>query len=182
MPEPTPQETFERESKRRSLDTLMVHNFLKEPFTTIYDQYKYIVRAGEDRPLPRYLAKKFMEEIITHKINQDEKKAVDKENKKRKDQGHPVMTADERQTFANTNKLRTNDPERRKEYMKMVYKGVTEEYGMELPEAEEPKKADRRTIDDQLLEELDKEMGTELPEPKEDLEEKKKALEKEISE
>lgn len=179
MPNLSSQQTFEREARRSSLDSLIAHNFLYEAFTTTYDGYKHTIQSGQERVFPRYLAMKYFREIVDHRINMDEKEAVAKEVELRKSRGHPPMTPQEKDQFVIARGLRTNNPELRKKYMKLTYKGVSEKYGMDItPEVKQT--VDSRPMDIKLLDELDKEMGTKLPEAKEDIESKKEELEREL--
>ena len=169
-----------RELKRRSLDNLKVFNPLTVPFKTIYDGYTYVVHPQTESVLLRYIAEKWMREFVDHMINNEEQEMVDKENDKRQKKGWEPMNPQDRDQFAIRNKLLLNDKDKRISYMKMVYKGVTQEHGVDIPEPE-PVKRDRRPQDEKLLEQLDKEMGFREILPDDDIEDKKTNLLKEIS-
>ena len=158
MPTTTEIEKVKRELKRKSLDQLKIYNPLETPFFTIYDGYTYSVAPRKEGTFLRYIAEKWMREFIDFMINNEEQDSVEKENDKRRKKGWEVMTPQERDQHAIRNKLVTSDPEKRMYYMKLIYKGISEEHGLEVPQPE-PYKKDRRPQDEQLLAQLDAEMG-----------------------
>jgi len=117
-------------------------------------------------------------------INTDEQTAVDKENAKRKSKGWQPLNPEEKNDFVSGNSLMTSNKDLREQYMGMIYKGVSKEYGLDIPQIL-PKKKDVRPEDDRILERLDKKLGTVLPEydmEKVEVEEKKEELLKELDE
>ncbi len=175
-------EKVRRELRRKSLDQLLIFNPLDKPFQTIYDGFNYVIQPKKEATLLRYIAVKWMKEFVDYMINQEEIDQVETENDKRRKKGWQVMTPQERDEFDIRNKLTTDNQEKRTMYMKMIYKGVSQEHGLDLPEQTAVKR-DRRPQDEQLLEQLDKEMGIRetLPEDNFDLEDKKDDLLKGIS-
>jgi hypothetical protein len=175
-------EKVKRELRRRSLDQIKLYNPLDIPFQTIYEGFTYVVKPKQEGIFLRYIAMKWIKEFCDYMINEEERKAVEDENDKRKKKGWQVMSPDERDQFVIRNKLVTNDPDKRSLYMKMVYKGISQEHGLDVPETT-PVKRDVRPQDEKLLEELDKVMG--VVETLPDVgypEDKKEDLLKEISE
>lgn len=175
-------EKIKRELRRKSLDQIKVLNPLDRAFQTIYDGFTYVAQPKSESIFLRYIAEKWMKEFIDAWITLEEQTAVDNENDKRRKKGWEPMTPQERDQFDLRNKLVTNDPDKRITIMKMIYKGVTQEHGLDLPEAV-PTKRDNRTQDEKLLEQLDKEMGIRniIPEDDFDIEDKKDELLKEVS-
>ena len=175
-------EQKKRELRRRSLDQLKVYNPLHADFKTIYEGYAHIVKGKSEKTLVRYVAEKWMRELVDFRINTDEQAAVDKENANRAGKGWEPMTPQERDQFALRNHLLTNDLDTRKKYMREIYRGVSDEYGLDVPDMP-VKKIDRRPVDEKLLEELDAELGIELPiEDDFEVEDKKEKLVEELSE
>jgi hypothetical protein len=175
-------EKIRRELRRKSLDQIIIYNPLDVDFKTIVDSYYHVVKAKSENIFPRYIAMKWIKEFIDYMINEEEKTQVEAENDKRKKKGWQVMSPDERDQFDLRNNLKTDDPTKRTLYLKMVYKGISKEHGLDIPQAE-PIKRDTRPQDEKLLEELDKVMGVveTLPDTGY-VEDKKEDLLKEISE
>lgn len=172
-----------RELQRRSLDQIKVYNPLSTPFFTIFDGFTHVCQARGEAIFPRYVAEKWMKEFANYMITKDEEEYVRSENEKRVKRGQPILDPQERETVAYREKLLTNDPERRLSYMKMVYKGVTKEYGMDIPD-DRTQKLDKRPLDEKIFEQLEQEAGLpqELDEtPAQDIERKKDKLAKELS-
>jgi hypothetical protein len=173
-------EKVRRELRRKSLDQIKVFNPLDRPFQTIYDGFTYVASPKSEAVFLRYIAEKWMREFIDAQITAEEAEAVEKENDKRRKKGWEIMNPQERDQFDLRNKLVTNDPERRLEIMKQIYRGITQEHGLDLPEAQ-PVKRDTRTQDEKLLEQLDKEMGLREVIREDEVEDLKDNLLKEIS-
>lgn len=183
MPTQTEIEKLRRELRRKSLDQIKVFNPLDKSFQTIYDGFTYVAQPNSEAVFLRYIAEKWMKEFIDAQITEEEQKAVDYENDKRRKKGWEPMSPQERDQFDLRNKLLTNDPDKRLSIMKQIYKGITQEHGLDLPEAQ-PVKRDTRTQDEKLLEQLDKEMGIRniiRDEDDFDIEDQKNELLKEVS-
>ena len=157
-----------REAARGSLDQLRVFNPLKTPFTTLFDGFTHVAPPGVESTFPRYIAEKMMDGFSTYMINKDADDAIASENKKRMSKGWKEMNVyEETLDFISSKNLLTNNRELIKKYTKMMYRGVSQEYGLDVPEAiDEPR--DRRPQFLQVLEELDTELGTKFPEPTEE--------------
>jgi len=182
MAEQTPVEKVRRELHRKSLDQLTVFNPLDVPFQTIYDGFTYVAPPKKESTFLRYIAEKWMREFIDNRINNEEFDAVSAENDKRRKKGWQIMSPQERDEFDVKNKLMTNNEEKRFEYMKEIYRGISQEHGLDLPEPTVVKR-DRRTPDEKLLARLDEEMGIRnvIPDDNpEDVEEQKNELLKEV--
>ena len=168
-------EQLRRELKRKSLDTLIIYNPLDEPITTIYEGYRHVAPPKEESTFPRYIAEKLMREYIDRMINEEEQTAVNAENEKRRKRGVEIMNPEERWTFA-TRKLLTDNQEKRMNYMKTIYRGISKEHGLDIQEPEAVKR-DSRTTDEKLLAQLDAEMGIVPPLPEiDEVEDKKEEL------
>lgn len=150
-----------RELQRRSLDQLAIYNPLNVPFQTVYDGFTHVIQAKSEGIFPRYIAEKMMREMTNHMINEDEKRAVEKENAKREAAGHQPLTPEEKNAYVSAHGLMTSNEELRLSYMRQIYKGVSKEHGMDI--APTPKQIDKRPTDVKILEQLDAELGTVLP-------------------
>lgn len=152
-----------RELQRKSLDQLRVYNPTDKDYAVIWDGFNHIVPSKQERTLPRYIATKYFKEMINQIIYDEEEKAIAEANSKRLERGNPPLTAQERETYALQYGLHTANEDKRREIMKVLYKGVAEEYGVDMPLEGKPVKKDERTTDEKLLAELEKD----LPEPEE---------------
>ena len=162
-------ESLRRELSRRSLDELKVFNPLQNPFKTIWDGYIHQVPAGSEKPFPRYIAEKWMREIVDHMIQRDEQELVNKENENRRKKGFNPMTPQDRENLDSQHNMYTSNADMRMKYMKIVYRGVSSEYGQDITEERHlVGAADQRPVDIAILEQLDAEMGTILPHDVED--------------
>lgn len=171
-----------RELRRKSLDQLKVYNPLSEPFKTQYEGFFHVCLARDEATFPRYIAEKWMREWITDMINKDEQAAVDKENDRRVKKGWLPLSPEERDQFDIRSKLLTSNEETRVKYMRMVYRGIDKEHGLDVPDQQAPTRVDRRPMDEKILEQLDAEMGIvhEVSETA-DLEDKKEDFVKEVA-
>lgn len=147
-----------RELQRRSLDQIKVYNPLQTPFFTIFDGFTHVCPARGEAVFPRYVAEKWMKEFADYMITKDEEEYVRLENEKRVKRGQPIMDPQDRETVDYREKLLTNDEKRRFSYIKMVHRGVTKEYGMDIPD-NTVQKLDKRPLDDKLFERIENELG-----------------------
>jgi len=147
-----------RELQRRSLDQLKLFNPLKEEFNTTFDGFVHVVPPQKEAIFPRYVAEKWMKEFIDYMINEEERVAVETENSKRRGKGWEPLNPQERDQLALRQKLITSNVEKRTKYMKKIYRGISKEYGLDLPVIE-PKKISRMPVDEEILKSLDEEMG-----------------------
>jgi len=176
-------EKVKRELRRRSLDQIKLYNPLDIPFQTIYEGFTYVIKPKQEGVFLRYIAMKWLKEFVDYMINEEEAREVEKENAGRKKKGWQIMSPDERDQFVVRNKLVTNDPDKRSLYMKMVYRGISQEHGLDIPEPT-PIKRDTRPQDEKLLEDLERTMNlaSTLPDVESDFEDKKESLLEKISE
>ena len=170
-------EKLNRELRRKSLDQLKIYNPLDTAFQTVWEGFTYVANPKQETLMLRYIAEKWMREFTDYMINKEEQDAVDIENDKRRKKGWEPMNPQERDQFDLRNKFMTNDPEKRLQYMKLAYRGISQEHGLDLPEPVAVKR-DVRPQDEKILEMLDKEMGVReiLPEDNFDIEDKKSEL------
>jgi hypothetical protein len=175
-------EKIRRELRRKSLDQLKIYNPLDTAFQTVWEGFTYVANPKQETVMLRYIAEKWMREFVDYMINKEEQDAVDAENDKRRKKGWEPMNPQERDQFDLRNKYMTNDPDKRLQFMKMVYRGLSQEHGLDLPEPTAVKR-DIRPQDEKILEMLDKEMGVRnvLPEDNFDIEDAKDELLKEVS-
>lgn len=158
MAEKTQVEQARRELKRKSLDQLKIYNPLNEPITTIYDGYTYSAPPKEESRHLRYIAKKMIKEFCDDMINKEEQARIDVENDKRTGKGFQTMNPQERDTFDIQNKLTTDNEEKIMQYTEMIYRGISQEHGLDIPEPE-PVKKDRSPRHEKILAQLDAKMG-----------------------
>lgn len=132
---------YAREKTARSLDTICVHNITSEDIvvwndkfgpaaskTLIPAQTKDIGFGAGNAHVPRYIAERFTEDLITKTINaiSDAKWAKDSK---------VYRTLDEKIQHAESVQIRTNDGPLWKEYFPKVWLGVVEKFGnADLPE------------------------------------------------
>lgn len=175
--EQTQVEKVRRELRRKSLDQLRIYNPLDTAFQTVWEGFTYVAQPRQETIMLRYIAEKWMREFADYMINREEQEAVEADNDKRRKKGWEPMNPQERDQFDLRNKFMTNDPDKRLQYMKMVYRGVSQEHGLDLPEPVAVKR-DVRPQDEKILEQLDREMGVReiLPEDNFDIEDKKDEL------
>jgi len=178
-------ENIRRELRRRSLDMVAVFNPLVETFQTVWEGFIHSVPSNQNGVFPRYIAEKWIKEIVDLMINRDEKEAVEKENKKRATKGfQPLNAHEERLNFDSAHGLLLNNEELRLKYMRMVYKGISKEHGLDLPEAP-IKKIEKTPVHERLMKQLDEEIGvrhTLEDDGEENMESKKDDLIKELDE
>jgi hypothetical protein len=167
MATPSPENIadLKRELYRRSNDQLRVHNPLDVPFQVSYDGFVHVIPAKSDHILPRYIARNYISRIVDHMINSEEQHAVDTENQKRIKKGLKLMDPQEREAFDVSNKLMTNNPEKRRFYMAQVYKGIEREFGLDqVPQEGEGKPASsKKPLDEELLEEMESQFSSQPP-------------------
>lgn len=163
-------EKTKRELERRKLDRCKVFNFTNEQFTVVYNGYANTVPSQSDATFFRYIAEPFAIKLVDHVIIQRGEDEVAKINKQREDLGQPkIQRMQKNEIYANPD-FNINNIEVRRPLMKLVWKGIVEEYGMNnIVEQQAAKQADTRPVDEQLFEEIDKNnlVAAESPEPQE---------------
>lgn len=150
-----------KEMARRSNDEILLYNpTLKDYFVRWGGMYWEVPNRNKDSGqgkgkaiLLRYLAEKYRREIVDSLIHRDS--AVIVEKAKAKYTGNFFPAVEERIA------LRTNNPELRKKYIKVVWLGLHKRYGLdELPggiTGTVAKPQDKRPLDDILQEEIENE-------------------------
>ena len=167
-------EKTKRELERKSQDRIKVHNPLFESFTTVWDGYKHTVSGKEDKVFPRYIAEKFLREIVVHRINLLNSKLVENENNKRIRAGMKEMTKYEERLMFDK---RTDNEDLWKNFISDSYKGLVEEYGVEVGQ-KVSEKEDRRPMIERMLGDIEKtqQFIDETPIKKESFEDKKEEV------
>ena len=146
-----------REMERKSQDILKFYNPTSEDYTITYDSRQWVV-PNKDKDsgygkgcldAPRYIANHYFKHMIDKLILEESDVIVAKAKKEYKGGHWP----EEEIKVA----LKTSNPELRKKYLKIVYKGVVREFALsEAPlQVAQPLKKDDRPLDEQLLEEMD---------------------------
>lgn len=158
-----------RELERRANDEIEVINPTLEDFVVDWEgQYFVIPNTNRDggygkgkRVVPRYIAEYYFKHMTDKLINleNDAKLAKEKEAFAKRGEYFGVKE----QQIA----LKTNDKELRRKHLKTLYGGVKREFGRdEIPEAMvKPQQRDSRSLDQQLLDELEPTKQAESQQP-----------------
>lgn len=151
-------EKTKREMERRKLDRCKVHNPLDEAFTVVYNGYANTVPPHTDAVFFRYIAEPFLTKLVDKMIYDKAEAEVKHVNEQRADRGQEkVKRMEKNEIYANPD-YSINNLEVRRPLVKMIWKGIVEEYGMNnLIVQQQPKQVDMRPLDEQLMEEIDKE-------------------------
>lgn len=182
MPEAKKKDLVLKELQRKANDEIMVHNFKEESYFVKWGG-NYFEVPGRDKDmgygkgnmvLVRYLAMKYCREMTDKLILEESAKIVAKAKEKYTGNFFPA----EEERIA----LRTDNKDLRKRYLKVLWLGLHRKFGLdELPEQVvglEPKRKDTRSLDEQLIEE----MQTEAEKAKEAKKTPKEELVEEIAE
>ena len=171
QPQPQPnkrQDLVKKELERKSQDSIRVANPLEEDWIEYWaGGYGFKIPARGDITLPRYVAVKYVKNMTDHLINLENEDKVKEENSKRKHTGQSFLNAQDREI----SDLRSDNIDTRKKFLPLLWKGVEKEFGMDLPAAtEKPIAKDTRPIDEQLIEQFEKQEITAEPTVEEQLE------------
>lgn len=160
-------EALKIELHRRSLDLLVVHNPLKDPYTLIWNTVERHIIPGSDTDigygkgnasLMRFLAEKYMTEMTTFILTKESEEKVKAENRKRESEGKQPMS---KHTEGEQVQMepRTDNPEARERTMKKLFVRLDREYagGVEELVLPDKKPTMNRQFDGDLF---DKIMGT----------------------
>ncbi len=189
-----------REMARRANDRIRVYNFNKEDFKVMWDSFIWTV-PGKDTDsgqgkgqaiLPRYVAENYVKHFTDFELGKIRDQAIKGENQRLIEKGNRPMAIDSSERLQFETQYSLDNVERRREVIKQIWLGIEEEYGMEQTEAMQPKVPDQKTIDQRLLDELDRPAKPLPTNPSETLEEeiipsveelaiKKEKLAKEVS-
>lgn len=151
-------EALLREMERKANDECLVINPTSEDFFINWDGYRFTVpNTNTDKGygkgklvVPRYIAKYYIKHMTDKLINQEYDAHIDKYKKEyaKKDE---YFGAREEQIG-----LRTNDKKLREKHFKTLWGGVVRKFGVdEIPETQRPAPVDRRSITDQLMDQMD---------------------------
>lgn len=192
-----------REMYRTSLDSIRVYNPTVDDFIVVWDGFKHIIPARTrdmgfglgNRILPRYLAMKYVREMKDKLVNEAADNYVKQlireapEDMKAKYESDPF----EKQRLYDR-APKTSDEKQIKKYFNVLWIGVEERYGITDVVDESDGIQDPRTIEEQILADMNKpvtpikkEDGTELTpvevptEKKFPINAKKKQLEQEVA-
>ena len=142
-------DALKKEMQRRSLDLLIVHNPLDEPYVVVWDgTERHVIPASRDdrgygegnQMVTRYIAEKYMTEMANKIMTMEIDTAVSRENAKRVREGKQPMTKYQGGEQIEFEK-RIDDPVRRKEVMTTLFVRVEREYAAGFEEVvEEPKR------------------------------------------
>lgn len=163
-----------REMYRKSMDSIRVYNPTQKDFVVEWDGFKHIVPSSKkdvgfgsgQKVFARYLANKYAKDMKDHLINtknEEEVKAMIEDAPRDLRAKYESDPYERRVLYDRV--PRTDDPKRIKEIFEVIWMGVEERYGMDQAEADENDgKIDTRTIEEQMLAELDN--PAPKPEPK----------------
>ena len=160
-------EAFKRELYRKSMDRIRVYNPTDKDHVIVWgtEKYKFIVpNKNKDTGwgkgqavIERYLAEKYardMKNYLIHKMADDTVKAMaDKMEKMGVDSS--LWKANE--TFAQSGKYKTDNPELIKQIYSEIWLGVEEEYGLNTVEDDDNSfTSDLRPVEEQILSTMDR--------------------------
>ena len=154
-------EAVKRELQRRSLDTILVHNFTPTDYRFKYDGYVWTVPAANkdigfgkgNQHFPRYLAHHYIKHKTDELLTEKASEAVRKENERRIKNGMAEMTRFQEQPAFEAN-FKTNRPELRRPLIEKMWVGIVREYGADLPDEEEAKPTFSRPVDEEILSQI----------------------------
>jgi hypothetical protein len=176
------QDALHREMKRKALDTIRIYNPLEQDKTIIWDGFPHVVKAHQETSFPRYLAEKATYEIVVDLINNYTTEKIEEELKKRAKAGLKTFDNYEKNVEVIDRLPRTDNEELLRKYYPLVWLGVEAEYGMDYGGEVPDKTYDNRTVQERILEELERQRTAVPPAPaKESTPEIKKELEKEVT-
>lgn len=158
-------EAIKRELERRSQDTIIVYNPTRETRKVVWNRFIHVVKPQEEAVLPRYIAEKYVREMVDFLILDKNAERVTIENERRIKAGMKVMDAQEREVFD----WRTNNSELRKQYVPMVYRGVAEEYGKYTESAPALEQAPKTFTDEDIIGKIDKDIELRRQQQKDEL-------------
>jgi len=139
---------FHRELQRRANDEIKIYNPTDADYPIRYNGYVWTVKAMQDLIVPRYIAMHYLKHMTDALILKESAELVEREKKKYR--GNFWHGEEERIA------LRTNNPELRKKYIKVLWKGIVRKFGMDEISAEAEAKEDSSIPqDEQILEELE---------------------------
>lgn len=163
-----PSGTFiKRELERKSQDRIRVHNPTSEDYVIYWDSRGFTVKAGMDAIFPRYLAEAYIKYMADHILVSKLDEITQSENNKRSAQGQPELDPQQRERLET--KWRSDNPALRMTVIKQLWKGIEERYGDNYEGFKAAGKADRRSLDEKLLSEIESSSKATTTAPVEDL-------------
>lgn len=157
------QEATLAEMERKAQDRIRVYNPTEENFTVLWGGLGFIIPAkhmdmGHGKGqliLPRYIAKNYVTKMTTNILGHKLVQAVKDANALRAERGQPAMNHwEERLNFEAP--FRTDNEEARRNLIPLLWLGVEEEFGMEAPAQDTAHRRDPRSVDEQILAQLDR--------------------------
>ena len=180
------QDMIHREMYRKSLDNIRVYNPTNEDYTIEWDGFKHVVPSKNkdtgfgkgQRILSRYLADKYVRDMKNQIINMESEEKVKEMIKdapvelKGKYQDDPY----EKQKLYDR-VPRTDDPKKIREIYSVLWLGIESQYGLDDPITDTSSgKIDTRTIEEQILSEMDRPAKKQVEEEKPTISSAKKKL------
>ncbi len=152
-----------REMSRKANDRIRLANPTEQDFIVRWDGMSFTIPnrnkdVGQGKGqlvVARYIAMNYIKHMTDKMLGENLLKAITEENRKRTDSGMKEIAIDDKERFQYESRYRTDNPDSRKAIIKLLWLGVDEEYGMDMPEEVE-RTRDPRNTDEQILEELDK--------------------------
>lgn len=153
----------QRELERKSNDRIRIYNPTDQDFTIYYGGSGFLVpskntdngRGKGQSVVQRFIAVNYIKHMTDKILSKKTSEAVASENERRINSGMATMTVHTEQPEFEL-RYNINNPEARKEVIRQLWLGIEEEYGMDQPIIQPLEKRDNRTVDEQLLDELDK--------------------------
>jgi hypothetical protein len=159
-------EAVKREMYRKSQDLIRVYNPTSEDYTLDWDKFKHIVPHKDkdmgwgkgQRVMYRYLAEKYVREIKNKLINEMADGSVQKMLEGMAEVSRTEFLADPYMKQKLYDKApRTDNTELIRKIYKICWLGVEEEFGLiDTPEVEGDGVVDRRPIEEQILDEMER--------------------------
>lgn len=160
-------EALKRELYRKSMDRIRVYNPTDKDFTIVWgtEKYKFVVpNRNKDSGwgkgqavLERYLAEKYardMKNLLIHKMADD---ALAETTKKLEAAGVDSYLWKANESFAQSGKYKTDNPDLIKQIYNEIWLGVEEEYGLDtIEDADQGYASDLRPVEEQILSTLDR--------------------------
>lgn len=150
-------EEYKRELLRSSMDTIRVANPSDQDYFVDWDGFKHKVPAKGEASLPRYIAKKYVQEMKDQIINRSADEEIEKIKGNLMKQGNadPIYNANLQLSRAPDRFSTSNEALIAKIYP-TLWLGVESKYGLDSVPAEATQGYDSRPNEDKVLAGLDK--------------------------
>lgn len=154
------------ELERRANDTLIVYNPLDEDHVVEWDRRGGVklfrIKAKTEEYLPRYIAEKYLKEMLTKIVNKKAADAIKEENQRRLKAGMAIMDktlrTGEQEVFES--KFYNMDDDETKKIISILYVGVDREFGVDRGKPETGVEDDSKPTFKRVLEDVQEEKGT----------------------